>query len=77
MPEHPSATNLKITMHVVASLDGFIASKDNSISWLETEGSRYEPGVSISAEEAEAFVKAIGLGLSFPLRVIGSFRSGP
>jgi dihydrofolate reductase len=46
-------------MHVVASLDGFIASKDNSISWLETEGSRYEPGVSISAEEAEAFVKAI------------------
>jgi dihydrofolate reductase len=59
MPEHPSATNLKITMHVVASLDGFIASKDNSISWLETEGSRYEPGVSISAEEAEAFVKSI------------------
>jgi dihydrofolate reductase len=59
MSENPSATALRMTMHAVASLDGFIASKDNSISWLETEGNCYEPGVSISAEEAEAFVKSI------------------
>ena len=48
-----------MTLHVVSSLDGFIARKDNSISWLEDNGSVYEAGVSISAEEAAAFVKAI------------------
>ena len=48
-----------VTMHVVASLDGFIARKDNSVSWLETEGRVYEAGASISQEEAAAFVKTI------------------
>jgi dihydrofolate reductase len=48
----------KVTLHMVSSLDGFIAKKDNSVSWLENTG-RYEAGVSISAEEAAAFVKAI------------------
>ena len=43
---------------MVSSLDGFIASKDNSVSWLES-GSVYEPGVSISEEEAAAFLKTI------------------
>jgi dihydrofolate reductase len=44
---------------VVSSLDGFIARKDNSVSWLDAAGSVYEAGVSISTEEAAAFVKAI------------------
>ena len=48
-----------VTLHMVSSLDGFIAKKDNSVSWLETTGSAYEAGVSISEEEAAAFVKAI------------------
>ncbi|MEI9978694.1 MAG: dihydrofolate reductase family protein [Edaphobacter sp.] len=48
-----------ITLHMVSSLDGFIAKKDNSVSWLESTGSAYEAGVSISAEEAATFVKAI------------------
>lgn len=47
-----------VTLHLVSSLDGFIARKDNSISWLDT-GSVYESGASISEEEAAAFVKAI------------------
>jgi dihydrofolate reductase len=46
-------------LHVVSSLDGFIARKDNSVSWLDVNGSVYEAGVSISAEEAAAFVKGI------------------
>jgi dihydrofolate reductase len=46
-------------LHAVASLDGFIARKDNSVSWLDAHGSVYEAGVSISEEEAAAFVKAI------------------
>ena len=47
-----------ITLHVVSSLDGFIARKDNSISWMDS-GSVYEPGVSISEEEATTFLKGI------------------
>ncbi|PWT82149.1 MAG: deaminase [Acidobacteria bacterium] len=44
---------------MVSSLDGFIAKKDNSVSWLESAGSVYEAGVSISEEEAAAFIKTI------------------
>jgi dihydrofolate reductase len=44
---------------MVSSLDGFIAKHDNSISWLRDSGKVYEAGVSISEEEAAAFVKAI------------------
>ncbi len=54
-----NATGSRVTLHVVSSLDGFIARKDNSVSWLDVKGSVYEAGVSISEEEAAAFVKAI------------------
>jgi dihydrofolate reductase len=54
-----SATGSRVTLHAVSSLDGFIARKDNSVSWLEVEGSVYEAGVSISEEEAASFVKSI------------------
>ena len=47
-----------VTLHMVSSLDGFIAKKDNSVSWMES-GSVYEAGVSISEEEVAAFLKAI------------------
>ncbi|MFY9937717.1 MAG: dihydrofolate reductase, partial [Silvibacterium sp.] len=47
-----------VTLHVVSSLDGFIARKDNSVSWMDSTGV-YEAGVSISEEEVAAFVKAI------------------
>jgi len=55
--EHAKARS--VTLHMVSSLDGFIAKKDNSVSWLDGTGSVYEAGVSISEEEAAAFVKAI------------------
>ena len=48
-----------VTLHMVSSLDGFIAKKDNSVSWLDSPGSIYEAGVSMSAEEAATFVKSI------------------
>src|SRR5579863_3574223 len=48
-----------VTLHMVSSLDGFIAKKDNSVSWLDIPGSVYEAGTSVSEEEAAAFVKAI------------------
>ena len=58
MPGARNATGSTITLHVVSSLDGFIARKDNSVSWMDA-GSVYEAGVSISQEEVAAFLKAI------------------
>jgi len=54
-----NARGRRVTLHVVSSLDGFIAKKDNSVSWLDSPGSVYEAGVSISQEEAATFVKTI------------------
>ena len=48
-----------VTLHMVSSLDGFIARRDNSVSWLEDCGGVYEAGASISAEEVEAFIKSV------------------
>ena len=48
-----------MTLHMVSSLDGYIAKPDNNVSWLDSAGGLYEAGVSISEEEAAAFVKAI------------------
>ena len=41
-----SAGRPTVTLHMVASLDGIIARKDNSVSWLESTGDVYEKGVS-------------------------------
>ena len=59
MSSQGSVLRRRVTLHAVSSLDGFIARKDNSISWLEVNGSVYEAGVSISEEDAAAFVRAI------------------
>ena len=54
-----NAKRRSVTLHMVSSLDGFIARKDNSVSWLNDSGSVYEAGVSISEEEAATFLKTI------------------
>ena len=49
----------KLTIHMVSSLDGIIAKKDNSVSWFETKD-YYEKGVDeISQQNAAAFLKTI------------------
>jgi dihydrofolate reductase len=40
-----SAITSTVTLHVVSSLDGFIARKDNSVSWMDSSGDVYESGV--------------------------------
>ena len=35
-----------ITLHMVSSLDGIIAKKDNSVSWMDSPGDLYEKGVA-------------------------------
>src|ERR1700758_5360271 len=51
MSKERSTKGSKVTLHVVSSLDGLIAKKDNDVSWLEDTGSVYEAGVSITEEE--------------------------
>ena len=53
-----NAAGSRVTLHVVSSLDWFIARSDNNVSWMDVS-SVYEAGVSLSKEEVEAFVKAI------------------
>ena len=48
--------HFKVTIHMVSSLDGIIAKKDQSISWFETSD-YYENGVS--GENPEEFLKRI------------------
>src|SRR5215472_14462623 len=57
-PSEGHAKGPTVTLHMVSSLDGFIAKPDNSIGWMET-GSVYEAGASISAEEIATFLKGI------------------
>ena len=58
-PSGEDAKRSTLTLHMVSSLDGFIAKKDNSVSWLETPGAVYQRGVSFSDEEVANFLKAI------------------
>ena len=46
-----SANRSTVTLHVVCSMDGFIARKDNSVSWLDSSGDIYESGVSDDRDE--------------------------
>lgn len=48
----------KVTIHMVSSLDGYIAKKDNSISWFDTADS-YEKGISVTQQDAAEFLKTI------------------
>lgn len=53
-----AADVFRITIHMVSSLDGYIAKKDNSVSWFETPDN-YENGASISEQDQEEFLNAI------------------
>ncbi|GAB3933089.1 dihydrofolate reductase family protein [Larkinella terrae] len=46
----------KVTIHMVSSLDGIIAKKDNSVGWFETADT-YEKGVS--GQDPQEFLKTI------------------
>ena len=45
-----NARRSTVTLHVVSSLDGFIAKKDNSISWMDSSDV-YERGVTDDGAE--------------------------
>ena len=48
----------RVTIHMVASLDGFIARKDGSVDWLETSD-EFALGETMDPAFVEAFLKTI------------------
>lgn len=48
----------RVTIHMVASLDGFIARQDGSVDWLETTD-RFEGGRTLSREFVAEFLESI------------------
>jgi len=57
-----SAARSIVTLHVVASLDGFIAKKDNTISWMDSSGQVYERGVTEYGAEVSQSIDCYLLG---------------
>ena len=53
-------TNLesRVTIHMAASLDGFIARRDGRVDWMETSD-EFEDGEAVSADFVESFLKTI------------------
>lgn len=51
-------TNSRVTIHMVASLDGFIARRDGSVDWLETRD-KFEDGDTLAPEFVDKFLKSI------------------
>ncbi len=47
-----------VTIHMAASLDGFIAKRDGSVGWLEVSDT-FDGGDTMTPEFAEAFLKTI------------------
>jgi dihydrofolate reductase len=52
---HPDS---RVTIHMAASLDGFIARKDGRVDWLETSD-EFAGGATMTAGFVEAFLKTI------------------
>jgi len=51
-------TDSRVTIHMAASLDGFIARKDGRVDWLETSD-EFAGGDTLDSEFVETFLKAI------------------
>jgi dihydrofolate reductase len=48
----------RVTVHMAASLDGFIARRDGRVDWMETSDT-FEGGETMAAESVEAFLETI------------------
>ena len=51
-------TDSRVTIHMAASLDGFIARRDGSVDWLETSD-QFDDGDTMDPEFVEEFLKTI------------------
>src|SRR5262245_38262918 len=53
-----ATTDSRVTIHMVASLDGFIARKDGRVDWMET-ADEFAGGATMDPGSVEAFLKSI------------------
>jgi dihydrofolate reductase len=53
-----TSTDSRVTIHMAASLDGFIARRDGRVDWLETSDT-FEAGETMNPEYVQAFLKTI------------------
>lgn len=53
-----TGSDSRVTIHMAASLDGFIARRDGSVDWMETTD-RFDGGEKVTAEGAAAFLATI------------------
>lgn len=53
-----SHSESRLTIHMAASLDGFVARKDGRVDWLETSD-EFDAGESLDPEFVSAFLKTI------------------
>src|SRR5207253_1425990 len=51
-------TDARVTIHMAASLDGFIARKDGRVDWMET-GDHFDGGEVMAPESVAAFLQTI------------------
>jgi dihydrofolate reductase len=51
-------TNSRVTIHMAASLDGFIARRDAGVDWMDVSD-HFERGETMSPELVEAFLKSV------------------
>ena len=51
-------TDSRVTIHMAASLDGFIARKDGGVDWMEVSD-EFAGGDAMAPEFVEAFLKTI------------------
>ena len=51
-------TDSRVTIHMAASLDGFVARRDGSVDWLET-ADEFDGGVTMDSESVDAFLRTI------------------
>ena len=54
-----ATTDSRVTVHMAASLDGFIARKDGRVDWMET-ADEFAGGDTMDPAFVEAFLKSIG-----------------
>ncbi|MBS0657150.1 MAG: dihydrofolate reductase [Verrucomicrobia bacterium] len=48
-----------VTIHMAASLDGFVARRDGRVDWMEAATDEFAEGVELEAAQIEAFLRSI------------------
>ena len=76
----------RVTIHMAASLDGFIARRDGGVDWLETSDN-FEGGATMTPETVKAFLETIDcyvmgsrtyeMALDFEAKGLGSYGDKP